>query len=103
MTRRRSRGRRGPRCRDCDAPVIFLRSPFTGNYRTFEAIPVEPSHPLAGVRAFPVLSRTAYRPADLAEQLQIQRQCSRSEAEDEVQDMPWHLIHECPTDQKETP
>lgn len=90
-------GRRGPaRCNGCGAHVVFFRSPFTGKTRTFEATPVEPSHPLAGVKAFPVLGGTAaYRPAHLAEMLQVQRMCSDAEAADEVRDMPWHLIHEC--------
>lgn len=93
-------GRRGPaRCNTCSAAVVFFRSPFTGKPRTFEAKPVEPSHPLAGVKAFPILGGTAaYKPADLVEHLQVQRQCSDLEAAAEVQDMPWHLIHECPTE-----
>lgn len=83
---------------------MFYRSPFTGNLRTWEAKPVEPSHPLAGVKAFPILSRTAYRPSDLADHLQVLRETTRAEAEQEVQDIPWHLLHECPTtDQKDTP
>ena len=91
-------GRRGPaRCNTCKAPVVFYRSPFTGKVRTFEAKPVEPSHPLAGVKAFPVLGGTAaYKPAELVELLQVQRQCSDAEASNEVRDMPWHLIHDCP-------
>ena len=92
-------GRRGPaRCNSCGDHVVFFRSPFTSKPRTFDAKPVEPSHPLAGVKAFPVLGGTAaYRPAHLAELLQVQRMCSDAEAADEVQDMPWHLIHECST------
>ena len=96
-------GRRGPaRCNTCKAPVVFYRSPFTGRPRTFEAKPVEPSHPLAGVKAFPVLGGThAYRPAAVMEVLQLQNQCSDAEAAAEVQDLPWFLIHECPpTDRK---
>lgn len=90
-------GRRGPaRCNGCRAHVVFYRSPFTGKVRTFEAKPVEPSHPLAGVKAFPVLGGTAaYKPADLVEHLMVQRQCSEVEAADEVRDVPWHLLHEC--------
>jgi hypothetical protein len=93
-------GRRGPaRCNGCHAPVVFFRSPFTGRPRTFEAKPVEPSHPLAGVKAFPVLGGTAaYKPAELAELLQVQRQCSDAEASNEVRDMPWFRFHECPTE-----
>lgn len=94
--------RRGPaRCKDCRAHVVFYRSPFTGKVRTFEAKPVEPSHPLAGVKAFPVLGGTAaYRPAHLAEMLQVQRMCSDAEAADEVRDMPWYLIHDCHGDEQ---
>lgn len=91
--------RRLPRCRTCTRPVVFFRSPFTGKPRTFEPTPVGPSHPLAGVKAFPVLGGTAaYKPADLVELLQVQREATETEAADEVRDMPWHLFHECPTD-----
>jgi hypothetical protein len=79
--------------------VAFFRSPFTGNVRTFDPKPVEPSHPLAGVKAFPVLGGThAYRPVDLVEVLQLRDEISESEAADEIRDMPWHLFHECPPD-----
>jgi hypothetical protein len=91
--------RKAPRCRDCQEPVVFFRSPFTGNVRTFDPVPVEPSHPLAGVKAFPVLGGSAaYRPAHLAEVLQVQRYCSDAEAAAEVQDLPWFLIHDCRPD-----
>lgn len=106
MSRRRNRGRRGgpSLCRGCGAPIVFFFSPFTGSLRTFDPKPVEPSHPLAGVKAFPVLSRRAFRPAELVDHLQVLRECSTSDAQDEIQDLPWHLIHECPTDnQKDTP
>lgn len=97
-------GRRGPaRCNTCSAHIVFFRSPFTGKRRTFDPAPVTGLHPLAGVKAFPVLGGTAaYRPAHLAEMLQVQRMCSDAEAADEVQDMPWHLIHECPADDAAT-
>lgn len=91
--------RKAPRCRVCQQPVTFFRSPFTGNVRTFDPVPVDESHPLAGVKAFPVLGGTAaYRPGELTELLQVQREVTASEAADEVRDMPWHLIHECSTD-----
>lgn len=82
--------------------MIFLFSPFTAALRTFDPRPVEPSHPLAGVKAFPVLSKRAYRPSELVELLQVQRECTAADAQDEIQDLPWHLIHECPTDTKES-
>lgn len=84
------------RCRGCKKPVEFFYSPFTENVRTFDPTPVAASHPLAGVKAFPVLSRHAYRPADLVVVLQHQRSCSDVEARAEISDMPWHLLHECP-------
>lgn len=81
--------------------MVFIFSPFTAALRTFDPTPVGPSHPLAGVRAFPVLSRKAYRPAELAELLQVQRETSLVDAQDEIQDLPWHLTHECPPDTKD--
>ena len=35
--------------------------------------------------------------ANVAELLQVQRQCSDTAAAAEVRDVPWHLLHECPT------
>ena len=91
--------RRAPaRCRTCHAPVVFFRSPFTSKVRTFDTAPVPPSHPAAGVAAFPVLGGTAsYRPTDLSEVLQQQRQCSDEAAREEIRDLPWHQLHTCPT------
>ncbi len=89
--------RRGPaRCRSCQHPVVFFRSPFTLNVRTFDPKPVTSGHPLAGVKAFPVLGRAAFKPADLADLFQQQRQTSLTEAEKEVADSPWFVLHECP-------
>lgn len=89
--------RKAAKCRECQAPVEFFRSPFTGNVRTFDPTPVTESHPLAGVRAFPVLGGTAaYRPADLVELLMVQRHATETEVADEIRDMPWHLLHDCP-------
>ncbi len=85
------------RCHGCKVPVVFFRSPFTGNLRTFDPKPVDGHHALA-VKAFPVMGRTAYKFSPLVELIQIQRECSEPEAEDEVRDMPWHFIHDCTTD-----
>ena len=94
--------RRGAKCRDCDAPIVFFRAPNSPKTCPFDPTPVEPSHPLAGIKAFPVLGGSAaYRPAHLAELLQVQRQSTIAAAEAEVQDLPWHLIHTCPHDQKD--
>lgn len=91
--------RRQPKCRSCQRPVVFFRSPFAGKPCPFDPTPVEPSHPAAGVKAFPVLGGVqAYRPNELAAHLMVQRESSRTEAEDEVRDLPWHLIHTCRPD-----
>ena len=88
--------RRQAKCRACGVPVVFYRSPFTRNVRTFDQTPVTSAHPLAGVKAFPVLGGTAaYRPTHLAEMLQVQRMCTDTEALAEVNDLPWHRFHEC--------
>jgi hypothetical protein len=83
------------RCRSCQAPVELFRSPFTGEWRTFEARPIDGRHDLA-VKAFPVLSGKAYKFADLTSIVQPLRECSLSAAEDEVRDMPWYVPHDCP-------
>lgn len=87
---------RTARCNRCQAPVVFFRSPFTSKPRTFDPRPVEPSHALAGVRAFPVLGGTqAYQVDKLVELLQVQRSCTLHEAEVEVWDMDWFMLHSC--------
>jgi hypothetical protein len=83
------------RCRFCQAPVEFLRSPFTGEKRKFEASPIDGHHDMA-VKAFPVMSGRAYKFADLAAIVQVQRECALDAAEDEVRDMPWYVPHDCP-------
>lgn len=91
--------RKQPRCRDCGQPVTWFRSPFAGNPCPFDPTPVEPSHPLAGVKAFPVSGGThAHKPNELAAHLMVRREITQTEAENEVRDMPWHLIHTCPPD-----
>lgn len=89
--------RREPaRCRACRRPVVFFRSPFTTGVRTFEPDPVTTSHPGAGVIAFPVLGGTAaFKRSDLRRRLITQRGCSPKEADEEINDMPWHKFHTC--------
>lgn len=87
--------RRLTRCRFCQGPVEFYASPFTGKPRKFDAAPIDGHHPHA-VKAFPVLSGRAYRFHELAAVIQVQRECSDTEAEAEVRDMPWHTPHDCP-------
>lgn len=94
MSRRRRRS--SPRCRDCQAPVLFFRSARTGNWRPFDPKPVDqrqqnPSTAHAvenGVLAWPL--------RDLVEDLMVRRHCGRDDAEDEARAMPWHVPHDCP-------
>lgn len=92
------RRRRPARCRgtDCGAPIVFFRSPYTGNTRAFDPTPVDGHDPGPGL-AFPVMGQAAYKVPVLVELLQVQRQCSDAEAAEEVRDMPWHRIHQCTT------
>lgn len=83
------------RCRFCQAPVEFLRSPFTGERRKFDARPIDGHHDLA-VKAFPVLSDRAYKFAELVTVIRVQRECTEEAAEAEVRDMPWYVPHDCP-------
>ena len=82
-----------PRCRDCDARITFLGSPFTGNKRAFDATPVD-GRDQAGL-GYPVLSGRAYVVRELAELLMVQRECTEVEALEEVRDMPHYRLHEC--------
>lgn len=87
-----SRNAKRCRRRDCNAEIVFFRSPFTGNLRAFVAAPRD-GHDPGG--AFPVWGRTAYKFPVLVELIQVQRECSDVEAASEVRDMPWHSIHDC--------
>jgi hypothetical protein len=92
------RGRRRPagqlRCSNCKAPITFFASPFTGSRRPFNPKALD-GHDLLAGQAFPVMSGRAYKLPDLIEVIQVQRECSSTEAEAEVRDMPWHTIHAC--------
>ena len=92
-TRRRQHG--PPRCRSCNLPVAFFRSPFTGNMRAFNPKPVDMRTPLVDA-AYPVFGGQAYKLADVVDLLLVARRCSRAEAEDEARDLPWHTLHACP-------
>ena len=98
-------GRRhsGPaRCRSCDRPVIFLRSPFTSNVRTFDPTELD-GRTTSNPNAYPVLGRAAYRVTELAALLQVQRGASLGAVEDEIRDLPWHQLHTCTPDTSTTP
>jgi hypothetical protein len=93
-------GRKRPiaaRCRSCKAPVVFFRSPFTGNVRAFNPKPIDMRTPLVEA-AYPVLNRRAYKLHDVIEELVVVRRCSTAEAEEEARDLPWHTLHACSAD-----
>lgn len=70
-------------------------SPFRrGAFTTFDVRPLDPRD-RAGANAFPVYLRTAYRPDELAAQLQGLTGSSVEEAAQEVKDLPWHRLHRC--------
>lgn len=82
-----------PRCHTCKERITFFGSPFTGNTRAFDPTPVDPrTYP--GV-AYPVMSGRAYRFLDLVEVTQVRLELSSDEAEQQVRDMPWHVLHQC--------
>lgn len=90
---------RVPHCNGCGARIVFFKAPSSPKLCPFDPTPVTAAHPLAGVRAFPVLGGAkAYRPSHLTELLQVQRSCTDAAAAEEVRDLPWHLIHDCSTD-----
>jgi len=99
MARRRRRG--PPRCRDCNAPVVFFRSPSTGTWRPFAPRPVDPSQQHPGP-AYPVEGNVwAWPYRDLVEDLMVRHRYSQAEAEDEAHDLPWHIPHDCPNRRQE--
>lgn len=91
-TRRKHTG--PPWCHDCRLPVVFFRSPFTGQLRTFNPKPVDMRQQLAG--AYPVYAGRAWKLADLVEEPMVIRRCSHEEARAEATDLPWHTLHACP-------
>lgn len=93
MSRRKHKG--PPRCRDCDAPVEFFLSPYTGRWRTFNPKPVNLREGLHE-RAYPVEGRRAWKYTELVEELMGRLGLAHAEAEAEVRDMPWHSLHDCP-------
>lgn len=84
-----------PRCRTCRARIEFFGSPFTPlGIRVFEAKPVD-GRTYPGV-AYPVSGQRAWRFDELAETMQVSREVSRGVIEDEIRDMPWYVLHDCP-------
>ena len=86
---------RAKRCPNCPATVVWLTSPFTGRDRMFNARPVD-GRTHVGPPAYPVEGQHARRPRDLVEDLQVRRQVSVAEAQQEAYDMPWYVLHACP-------
>ncbi len=88
-------GERVKKCQWCKATVVFLRSPFTGGWRKFDARPVD-GRTHTGRAAYPVENERAWKLPLLIEDLRVRRECGRDQAEDEAYDMPWHVTHDCP-------
>lgn len=74
---------------------MFLRSPFTGGWRMFDARPVD-GRTHTGAPAFPVENERAWKFPLLVDDLRARRGASLEDAEQEVYDMPWHIPHDCP-------
>lgn len=92
---RTGRRRRGPpRCTSCGAPFVWIRAPGTGNWCPFDPSPVD-RRGLQTRVAYPVEAERAWYPRDLIEDLMIRRHITEAEAAVEVDDMPWHTIHDC--------
>lgn len=94
--RRRPRSSGPPRCQDCNAVIVFFRSPITDQLRPFDPRPVDPFQQRA-VAAYPVLNgHTAWTLEDFVEHRMVHLGVTREEAEDEAHDLPWHIPHHCP-------
>ena len=92
------------KCQWCRASVVWLRSPFGGKWRKFDARPVD-ARTHSGAVAFPVENERAWKLPLLVEDLRARREVNRETAETEAYDMPWYIPHDCPnnpfkTDQK---
>lgn len=95
MTKPRKKRTGRPRCRDCNAPIVFFRS-WTGNWRTFDPKPVN-GRTHVGAPAYPIMHGRAWRLEELVDELMVTRKYWRDEAEDEAYDVPWHVAHACQT------
>lgn len=93
--RHAGRGRqRGPtRCLRCGHVIRWIT--YRGNSWKFDPRPVD-RHYHPGPPAYPIESGRAWHPTALVEELMGRREISRTDAEDEVNDMPWHTPHVCP-------
>lgn len=99
MTRRRRRG--SPRCRDCQAPVVFFRSAVTRTWRPFDPRPVRDSQQLPAVPWSIENNVWAWPFRDLVEDLMVRLQCGQNEAEEHALAMPRHFPHDCPNRRQE--
>ncbi|MDN4174709.1 hypothetical protein QWY28_17240 [Nocardioides sp. SOB77] len=90
--RRRSRY---PLCNQCRHPIVWFS--LHGSWRSFDPKPVDGRRHVGGA-AYPVEQRRAWRTRDLVVELMGRRSVSEPEAQDEVYDLPWHVLHACPPD-----
>lgn len=95
MGRGKNRQRGPRRCTGCRA--VFEWFSLRGEWRKFDPTPVD-GRTHIGAHAYPVPGKQAWRRADLVEHLIATREVSQAAAEDEVYDMPWHVLHACPHD-----
>jgi hypothetical protein len=96
--RKRTRTRGGPKCRHCDARVVWFTDVVSGKARKFDPKPVD-GRAHTGRPACPVENgRHAWRFRDLVEDLMVRRECSQETAQAEAYDMPWYVQHHCPED-----
>lgn len=93
--RRRRRG--PPRCKDCNALVVFFRSARTGAWMPFDPRPLSGrDHPGSVGRLWVIENAaTAWPLRELVEDLMVRREISQAEADDEAHDMPWYQTHIC--------
>lgn len=85
-----------PKCRDCGQPIAWFGVEWLGGARRpFEPKPVDPA--ATGRPAFPVWNGVqAWTLPALVDELQVRRECSHDEAEDEARAMDFYVRHQCP-------
>jgi hypothetical protein len=91
---RRKTKNRYPRCNTCKYAITWFS--LRGDWRAFDPKVHAPGERL--MAAYPVEGKRASPVGDLIEEFMGRYEIDRTDAEEHVYALPWHVLHACPPD-----